>query len=155
MTTQEEWTRKMQRSYAFAQVGSQGQGEITPDEAGEREWVQAAQFAHAVAGVQPEPTPGYTVALVLGVTSGEAIVDGGPTGGVRAELHDDADAPIPASELVRVDWGDGNIDVGQWIDDEGGFVAHIYREVASGVAITMSAADGSTATSETFDVVEA
>jgi hypothetical protein len=100
------------------------------------------------------PTPGapLTVAITLGLTgpTGEAEVGGGPDGGVRIEPAR-AGTPISMSEISAIDWGDGQVDSPP--DTSGGFVAHVYDQAATAVAIKVWDKVGGTGTSATFDVI--
>lgn len=99
---------------------------------------RAAQESEA-----PATTAAITVGFAEGVTDGQASV-GEP--GVRLTVS------VPLETLTAIDWGDGQTDSPP--DTTGGFVAHVYRSPASGVAVTVTDQTDATGTSPTFDVAE-
>jgi hypothetical protein len=98
------------------------------------------------------PDPSLAVEITLGLTGpgGEAIVGGGPDGGVRIVVERDG-TPVALADVRSVDWGDGHVHAPP--DISAGYIAHIYTAAASDVAITVILDSGSS-TSDSFDVID-
>lgn len=97
-------------------------------------------------------TGGLTVAYLIGVDNGQAIIGGGPSGGVRLTITDDV-GDLDLSLLASVNWGDGHVDSPP--DISGGFVAHVYTSGASGIMVAVRTTDGRTGWGPAFNVVSA
>lgn len=88
----------------------------------------------------------------LGVENGQAIVGGGPTDGVRLAVADANGTELSLSELVTIDWGDGQLDSPPDISQD--FVAHRYLKALSEVRPGVESADGQAGYGPPFQVVE-
>jgi hypothetical protein len=89
----------------------------------------------------PAKAAAITVGFAEGVTDGKAST--GPPG-VRLSVS------VPLDTLTAINWGD-TIDAPP--DISGDFVAHIYGQPATDMAVTVTDTSGASGTSESFELV--